>query len=200
MDEALKHFRKADPVMYRAAKAHGHLLSLRPVRTTRARLFATLCESVVSQQLSVKAADTIWTRLAEACGGEVTPESLRAASLPKLRNAGLSAAKGRTLKEIARAEREGLDLPALKKKTPEEAAAALTSVWGIGPWTAEMFLMFGLGHPDIFSPRDLGLVRSMERLYGLPKDPSIQELELIALRWSPHRTFACRILWKSRDS
>lgn len=200
MDEALKHFRKADPVMYRAAKAHGHLLSFRMRRATRARLFATLCESVVSQQLSVKAADTIWRHLAEACGGEVTPESVRATSLSTFRNAGLSAAKGKTLKEIARAVREGLDLPALKKKTPEEATAALTAVWGVGPWTAEMFLMFGLGHPDMFSARDLGLVRAMERLYDLPKNPPASELERIAARWSPHRTLACRILWKSRDS
>ncbi|MGB4076097.1 MAG: DNA-3-methyladenine glycosylase 2 family protein [Minisyncoccia bacterium] len=196
---ALLHFRKADPLLYKAAVRIQKTLVPRKTPPAAGRLFASLAESIVSQQLSVKASDTIWGRLKKVCGGRVMAESVRATSLTALRRSGLSNAKAKTLKELAKAVKNGLHLPALKKKTPEEATEALTKIWGIGPWTAEMFLMFGLGHPDIFSPRDLGLVRSMETLYGL-RNPSVKRLETIALTWSPHRTLACRILWRVRDS
>jgi DNA-3-methyladenine glycosylase II len=199
IEKALAHFKKVDPILHRAAKKVRHTLTSRPALKGKDRLFASLCESVVSQQLSVKASDTIWGRLKTICGGVVSPSSVRATSLPKLRKAGLSAAKAKTLKELAKAVEKGLDLPALKAKTPEEASEALVAVWGVGPWTVEMFLMFALAHPDIFSPRDLGLVRSMETLYGLKRNPSHKTLEKIALVWSPHRTLASRILWRMRD-
>ena len=161
---ALRHFKKVDPVLHGEAKRLMKTLSRRAEIRRADLLYAALAESVVSQQLSVKASDTIWTRLTAACGGNVTPSSVLKTSLPRMRKAGLSAAKAKTLKELAKAIEKGLHLPALKKKSPEEATATLTQVWGIGPWTAEMFLMFGLSHPDIFSARDLGLVRSMEAL------------------------------------
>lgn len=196
---ALAHLKKADPVLYLAAKKHHHSLSVKVKRQSADKLFAILCESVVSQQLSVKASDTIWKRLEVVCGGKVTPSSILSASLPRLRKAGLSAAKAKTLKEIAKTVKKGLNLPSLRKKTPEEATEALVAIWGVGPWTAEMFLIFGLHHPDIFSARDLGLVRAMETLYGL-KNPTPKTLDALALAWSPHRTFASRILWRSRDA
>jgi DNA-3-methyladenine glycosylase II len=93
-----------------------------------------------------------------------------------------------------------LDLAALRKVPEDEAVIALSAVWGIGRWTAEMFLMFALEREDVFSPGDLGLRRSMESLYGLPKDVPVMQLEAIALSWSPHRTFASRALWRIRDS
>ncbi len=195
---ALAHFKKVDPILYKAAKkVEAHLTARKPLRGPTA-LFNSLCESVVSQQLSVKASDTIWKRVQEVCGGTVSPDALIKASLPRLRKAGLSAAKTKTLKELAKAVQGGLNLGALRKSTPEEATEALVAVWGIGPWTAEMFLMFGLSHSDIFSSRDLGLARSMETLYNLKK-PSRERLEKIALAWSPHRTIACRVLWRVRD-
>ena len=199
LDKALVHFKRVDPILYKAAKMHAHTIPAHK-RKTRDQLFASLCESVVSQQLSVKAADTIWKRLEEACGGTVSPASIKKISLARMRKCGLSAAKSKTLKELAKAVNGGLDLPSLRKASPEEAVESLTKVWGIGPWTSEMFLMFGLGHPDIFSPGDLGLVRSMETLYGLKKDGSKTTLVKIAECWSPHRSLACRVLWRSRDS
>lgn len=199
LNKAMAHFKRVDPVLHKAAKAH--IKSVKPyTRKNRDQLFASLCESVVSQQLSVKAADTIWLRLKMACGGQVTPESVLKVTPAKMRACGLSAAKAKTLKELAKAVRRGLDLPALRAKTPEEASASLTRVWGIGPWTAEMFLMFGLGHPDIFSPGDLGLVRAMESLYDLQKDGPKEKLVQLAECWSPHRSVACRILWRTRDA
>lgn len=197
-DAEFKHFKKADPVLHSAGLKVRTKLTRKAAVRNADKLFATLAESVVSQQLSVKAADTIWTRLEVACGGKVTPASIKKVSLPRMRKAGLSGAKAKTLKELAKAVDKGLHLPALNKKSPEEATDILTEVWGIGPWTAEMFLMFGMNHPDIFSARDLGLVRAMEQLYGL-KNPTHAKLEKIAAAWSPHRTLASRILWRTRD-
>ncbi len=199
LNKAVAHFKQVDPILHKAAKAH--IKSVKPyTKKNRNQLFASLCESVVSQQLSVKAADTIWLRLKTACGGVVTPDTITKVTPAKMRACGLSAAKAKTLKELAKTVRRGLDLPTLRTKTPEEATTSLTQVWGIGPWTAEMFLMFGLGHPDIFSPGDLGLVRSMETLYDLKRDTPKEKLVKIAECWSPHRSVACRILWRSRDS
>lgn len=199
LKEPLKHFKKYDTTMYTLVKTYGPLVSRQAKITGQDRLFATLCESVVSQQLAVKAADVIWGRLVVVSKGKVTPENILKTPLPRLRSAGLSGAKAKTLKALAKASKGGLHLPALRKKSQQEAEAILTEVWGIGPWTSEMFLMFGLQHPDIFSPGDLGLVRSIEKHYNL-KNPSRERLLAISSSWSPHRTLACRVLWKAKDT
>lgn len=199
LDSTLAHLKVADPVLYEVGKTHQSSVS--PLKKTRGadRLFASLAEAVVSQQLSVKAADTIWIRLKAICGGAVTAESIRATPPARLRRAGLSAAKVKTLKELAKAVSNGLHLPALRNVSKDEAIERLTQIWGIGPWTCEMFLMFSLGHEDIFSARDLGLVRAMETIYKLPRGTSLKKLEAIAECWSPYRSYVCRILWRSRD-
>jgi DNA-3-methyladenine glycosylase II len=93
-----------------------------------------------------------------------------------------------------------IDLLKLKQIPEDEAKSRLTEIWGIGPWSAEMFLMFALGRPDVFSPGDLGLARSIEAIYGLPKNSPREKLLEIAERWIPHRTYACLILWRVRDA
>jgi DNA-3-methyladenine glycosylase II len=198
--DALKHFKNADPTLHGAAKrARGLPEKLAGKRGADA-LFAALASSVVSQQLSTKAAATIKERLRAACGGAITADAIAKARTDKLRKCGLSAAKVKTIKSLAAAIRSGaLDLSRLARIPEDEAAAKLTQVWGIGPWTAEMFLMFALGRPDVFSPGDLGLMRSMEELYGLPKNGSKEKLIEIARAWSPHRTYACLVLWNIRD-
>lgn len=200
---ALLHLKNADPVLYRAAlSVKDHFLQgVSAKRYTRQDLFSTLASSVTSQQLSTKAADTIWGRLVVACKGEVTPEAIKKLRLPTMRTCGLSAAKSKTLKELSKAVLSGeLDLLSLRKIPEEEAIVQLSAVWGIGRWTAEMFLMFALEREDVFSPGDLGLRRSIETIYGLPKDVHIRELEMLSLKWSPHRTFASRVLWRVRDT
>ncbi len=201
---ALLHLKGVDPILYAAALPLTDVLVPRSTaqrRYSSTKLFSSLAASVTGQQLSTKAADTIWGRLVTACKGDVTPEAIQKLRLPTMRKVGLSAAKAKTLKELSKAVLSGsLNLPALRKMPEEDAIAALSSVWGIGRWTAEMFLMFALEREDVFSPGDLGLRRSIEMLYGLPKDVSIQELEAISLVWSPHRTFASRVLWKVRDA
>ncbi len=199
--DPMQHFKKVDPVFYKAALPHHpHITGTTRRGYKKNDLFAKLAGSIVSQQLSTKAADTIWERLKVACKGEVTPETIKKLRTTSMRKAGLSAAKTKTLKELSQAIlSEKLDLVSLKKHPEEEAVAKLSEVWGIGRWTAEMFLMFALEREDIFSPGDLGLLRAMEELYGIPKNSKITVYEEIAVKWSPHRTFACRVLWRLRD-
>ncbi|HEX7651734.1 MAG TPA: DNA-3-methyladenine glycosylase [Candidatus Paceibacterota bacterium] len=199
---AYRHFKKADPKLHAAALPHRkHLPSRLSEKKGKEALFDALASSIAGQQLSTKAASTIRERLRTACGGRITAAAIAKLSPAKLRAAGLSGAKTKSLKELAAAVQNGiLDLPALRRIPEDEASAKLTSIWGIGPWTAEMFLMFALGRPDVFSAGDLGLVRAMEEIYGLPKNAPREKLLELSRAWSPHRTFASLILWRTRDN
>jgi DNA-3-methyladenine glycosylase II len=198
---ALAHFKKTDPILYRAALTHHDtIMANLKHRRGYTALFQALAGAVVSQQLSTKAADTIWERLKKACGGEVTPEAILKLRMPSMRKAGLSAAKAKSLKEIAKAVADGrINFKKLKRLPEEDAITSLSAIWGIGRWTAEMFLMFALGREDVFSPGDLGLIRAMEALYGIPKDSKKEVYVEYAARWSPYRSFAARVLWRVRD-
>lgn len=200
-NEALRHIRKVDPALYKAAKPFLSTLTSRiQIKRGTNALFASLAASVVSQQLSTKAADTIWNRLKKAAGGAVTPEAVLRMRTATMRSAGLSAAKVKTLKELAKAVASGsLNLPALRKLPEEVAVQELTKVWGIGTWTAEMFLIFALGRTDVFSPKDLGLIRAMELIYGIPRGSHIDEFTSRASLWAPYRSVACLILWRHWD-
>ncbi len=199
--EALKHFKRVDPKLHRAVAKHtGTLVSRVSPKRTNALLFATLASSVVSQQLSTKAAQTIWGRLKDACGGSVTPEAIIKMRTPRLRKAGLSAAKVKTLKELSKAVQEGLVLTSLRQMPEDKAIEKLSKIWGIGTWTAEMFLIFALGRTDVFSVGDLGLLRAMEDIYQIPQSsPKLVYIE-IAERWSPYRSVASLALWRHWDS
>ena len=199
--DALKHLKSVDPLIHGHAKKHAKVIAeSKKHRRNYQQLFEALAGSIVSQQLSTKAADTIWERLKAACGGKVSPEAITKLRLPSMRKAGLSAAKSKSLKELSKAVLAGsIDFKKLKKMPEAEAIATLSSVWGIGTWTAEMFLMFALEKPDIFSPKDLGLLRAMETIYGIPKDSPHEVYIAIAEKWSPHRSFASRVLWRVRD-
>ena len=199
---ALEHFKRVDPHFYTATKKyHASLPGTLSGKKTRAQLFASLVSTVVSQQLGLAAADAILSRVKEVCKGRLTPEAVLKARPATLRKAGLSGAKIKTLKSIARAvKHNSLDLLSLKTVSEAEAAEQLMKIWGLGPWSAEMFLMFALGRPDVFSPGDLGLIRAMEALYGLPKNAPRPSLLAIAEKWSPHRTYASLLLWRTRDT
>ena len=199
---ALRHFKRIDPHFYASTKAHHPSLPARlSEKRTRYGLFDSLISTVISQQLGIAAADTIYARVKKACGGKLTPESVLKTRDQTYRTAGLSGAKTKTLKAIASAVHKGeLDLLQLKRISEEEAAEKLMSIWGLGPWSVEMFMMFALGRSDVFSAGDLGLVRAMETIYGLPKNSPREQLIAIAKRWSPYRTYACLLLWRSRDT
>jgi DNA-3-methyladenine glycosylase II len=201
-DRALKHFKKADPRFYKATKPHHASL---PSRLAEKRgeqaLFSALVSIVVSQQLGTAAADTIFARVKKACGGKITPASVLRVRPASLSKAGLSGAKTKTIKEIAKAVSRGeLDLRSLGRIPEAEAAERLMRIWGLGPWSVEMFLMFSLGRPDVFSAGDLGLMRAIETIYALPKGAPREDLARIASVWAPYRTYACLLLWRSRDN
>jgi DNA-3-methyladenine glycosylase II len=156
--------------------------------------YAGLVWVVMGQQISVAAAKAIMARLVAALG-EVTPENVLAASDELLRGAGLSGAKVSTVRAIALAVEAGLDLGALKDVQAEQAVATLRAVKGIGPWTAEVYLLFALGHPDIFPAGDLALQESARLAFDLQARPKEKELLSRAEAWRPHRAAAARLLW-----
>ena len=131
----------------------------------------------------------------------MTVTSVLRAQPGRLRAAGLSGSKTKTLKAIAQAVKsKQIGLSTLGALGAEEAKSRLTEIWGIGPWSADMFLIFSLGHPDVFSPGDLGLVRAIEAIYGLPKNAPAEKILKISERCIPHRTYASLALWKTRDA
>jgi DNA-3-methyladenine glycosylase II len=200
-NKALAHFKKVDPLLYKAILPfHGSITNRVRIKRTNAALFESLAGSVVSQQLSTKAAASILARVKIACGGKIQPAALRILTAETLRGAGLSAAKIQTLQGLTNEVLSSrLTLLSLKKLQSDEAVKKLVALWGIGPWTAEMFLMFSLGAPDIFSPGDLILARAVEELYGLPKGSDRAIVEEITRRWSPYRTYASLFLWQRND-
>lgn len=158
------------------------------------RYFEILVSSIIGQQLSVKAADTIESRLRDAVDA-LTPEALAGQDLELLRQQGLSYSKANYILGLAEAFGTGvLDSDALAAMDPPEVIAALTALKGIGPWTAEMFLIFGMGHPDIWSPGDLGLRKAVEAHFG-----SEHTSTEVAKRWAPYRSYAALYLWEYVD-
>jgi len=198
---ALKHFKRVDPYFYTATLAHHTSLPTQlPEKKTRAQLFESLVRIVISQQLGTAAARSIFVRVKEACGGRFTPELVLTTREATFRTAGLSSAKVKTLKAIATAvKNNSLDLLSLKRIPEADAAEKLMNVWGLGPWSVEMFLMNSLGRSDVFSAGDLGLIRAMEAIYKLPKNTPRTTLLALAEKWSPYRSFASLLLWRTRD-
>jgi len=175
--------------MQKAHERAGHP----PVRRNEAG-FIGLCRIIVAQQISASAARGIWARV-EAGVKPLTPARLAAMSEDELRACGLSRPKIRTLRAISEAVLGGLDLDALAVIDEEEARASLTAISGVGPWTADIYLMFCLGRADVFAPGDLALQIATQMLMDLKERPSKDEMAKIAERWSPWRGVAARLLW-----
>lgn len=152
--------------------------------------FEALLSAVVSQQLSVSAADSIWNRLETA--GLIAPDAIALAHEDALRACGLSRPKIRYAKGLADS---GLDFDALRSLPTEAVIAELTALKGIGKWTAEIYAMASLGRADVFAAGDLALQESARILFGLQQRPTEMELDLMAADWSPWRSVAARLLW-----
>jgi DNA-3-methyladenine glycosylase II len=189
IEEGLAHLTRVDPRLVPVAALAGEV----PLRL-REPGFAGLARIVVSQQVSVASAAAIYGRL-EANLVPFTPARLLVCDDAELRACGLSASKIRTLRAIALATREGLDLEGLATRPPEEAMAELTRFPGIGRWTAEIFLMFCGGHPDIFPVGDLALRSAVADAFALPHRPGGAALADMARGWSPWRGVAARLFW-----
>lgn len=157
--------------------------------------FAGLAGIVVSQQLSVASANAIWTKVAGTID-PLTPERFLAASDDTLRLAGLSRPKQRTLRAVAAAVVGGtLELDGLHGQSPEDIHAHMTAVSGIGPWTADIYLLFCLGHADAFAAGDLALQEAVKIGFNLAARPTAKELAAMAQAWRPWRGVAARVLW-----
>ncbi len=180
----------ADPRLVAVAAQAGPL----PLRR-RAGGFPGLASIMVSQQLSTASASAIWGRLAAAYD-PFTPERLIRARATRLASLGLSAPKIRAIKEIAKAIASGrLDCESLPEMPADAAHAALCAVHGIGPWSADIYLLFCLGHPDAWPAGDLALQEAARLAFALPERPSPKETIVLAEAWRPWRGVAARLLW-----
>jgi DNA-3-methyladenine glycosylase II len=156
--------------------------------------FAGLARVVIGQQVSTASAEAIWSRFAAAFP-EGSPEALAAADEATLRAVGLSGAKIATLRAVAAAVAGGLDLDALAALPGDEAHARLTAIKGIGPWTADVYLLFCLGHADVFPAGDLALRNAVADSFRRDGPVPIAELHAMAEKWSPWRGVAARLFW-----
>lgn len=178
-----------DPVLGRAIRRIGPI-----ERRVTPDLFEALAGSIVGQQISGKAAETVWRRLNALTGG-VTPQSIVQAAVEALRGCGLSLRKVGYLQEAARAALEGrLDEKELAAMSDREVVDRLTALPGVGVWTAEMLMIFSMQRPDVVSFGDLAIRRGVMRLYGL-ESLSRREFETYRSRWSPYGTVASFYLW-----
>ncbi len=179
-----------NPDMARAYKLAGA-----PASRKRAPGFPSLLRIIVNQQVSVHAGRAIWARL-EAGLGRVGVKAVLSASDADLRGFGLSAAKTRYAKALADAVSGGsLDLKGLARLSDDDVRAEMTKVLGLGKWSADIYLMFALGRPDIWPVGDLALAVAAERLLGLKTRPGPKEMEAIGGEWKPWRTDAAVMLW-----
>lgn len=190
-----KHLSEADKVMAHLVRSH----SLTPIRAAKNPL-EELVESIISQQLSVKAAHTIHTRFLGLYGGRMpSAERIIATPTARIRSCGVSGSKAEYIKNVALAFQAGhLNRAHLEKMSDEEVRARLVAIKGVGQWTAEMFLIFSLGRPDVFSPGDVGLQNAIKRQYS--KEPTPTLMAKLSALWSPYRSFASRYLWASLDN
>jgi DNA-3-methyladenine glycosylase II len=201
-EEALEVLRR-DPVMAAMLDEFGPLdevLRRRGRRPTEA--YGALLRAIVGQQLSTKAARSIYARLEEMFGGRApTPAELLAADSEEVRSVGLSRPKVAYLRDLAEHVEDGrLELDRLAELPDEEVIAQLTAVKGLGEWTAHMFLIFHLGRPDVLPVGDLGIRNAAASAYSLEGPPKPAELTELAEGWRPHRSLASLYLWRSLDN
>lgn len=161
--------------------------------------FESLVESVISQQLAVKAAETIFLRVKKSAGGRIIPARIASLSESQMREAGVSGAKIKAIQGLASASiNREINFNKLHEiDSDEEIFKQLTSLWGIGPWTVDMFMMFQLGRLDIWPTGDLGVRRGWEKIYSLPEEITPKELELKGEKFRPYRSVLAWYCWRA---
>lgn len=192
--EATKHLARVDPVLRELVRKHREA-DFR----LRGDAFQALARAIVGQQISVKAAQSIWARF-EQCVGKVTPANVVARDAAALRACGFSGQKVSYVKDLARRFHCGEVKPRRWNAMDDEAIIEeLVAVKGIGRWTAEMFLMFSLARPNVLPVDDLGLQRAMERNYNNGRAITRNRMRRIAAAWSPWCTVASWYMWRSLE-
>jgi DNA-3-methyladenine glycosylase II len=187
---------RRDPIIGELMRRHGTCGLARAQHTDP---FKALIRAIVAQQLSTRAAATIFARFEALFDtGFPTASEVRAISDDRLRGCGLSSQKLGYLRDLCRRVEEGsLPLDALDRMSDDEVIDALTQVKGIGRWTAEMFLMFRLHRPDVLPVGDLGIIKAVQKVYGFRKTPTPERLVRLGESWRPYRSVACWYLWAS---
>jgi DNA-3-methyladenine glycosylase II len=200
--KALATLREADPVMARLVDEHAAVVRRDLSRERPGDAYGALLRSIVGQQLSTKAARTIYGRMADLFDGHApTPRQLLAVDPERIRAAGLSYSKISYLRDLAAHVEDGsLELARLPELSDEEVSAQLTAIKGLGQWTADMFLIFHLGRPDVLPVGDLGIRRATQVAYRMRKLPDAKRLEKVARPWRPYRSLASLFLWSSLDN
>jgi 3-methyladenine DNA glycosylase/8-oxoguanine DNA glycosylase len=194
---ALSHLRAADPALAAIIDRVG---PYRLTPRTDGTHFDYVVRCIVGQQLSGKAAATIYKRVCDLYGGFPTPAQLLKTPDASLRAAGLSGRKTEYVKELAaRTKAKSIAILGIHEMTDDDVMETLVSVRGIGRWTAQMVLMFRLGRPDILPELDLGVQKAVQRLHRMRKLPSPEKLQKIGKKWSPYRTVAAWYLWRSLE-
>jgi DNA-3-methyladenine glycosylase II len=193
---------KADKKLAKVMKRGGPIHPDKDRRASRSDPYEALARAICGQQLSTKAAASIWAKVEAVFGGQTpAPEQVIDADPQALRDAGLSWGKVSYFRDLAERVRDGdLDLKRLPQLEDEEVIEELTRIKGIGRWTAEMFLIFHLGRPDVLATGDLGIRKGAQLAYGMDEMPTPEELGQMGERWRPHRTLACLYLWRSLDN
>src|SRR3954468_12337474 len=193
-DSAKRSLARRDPVMGAIMRAHPKIFLAR-----RGEPFMTLARAIVAQQISVKAAQSIWDRFV-ACVGEVTPENVLLKQRPLLRACGLSDRKTEYIADLAQHFAAGaIHVHRWPEMGDEDIIAELIEVRGIGRWTAEMFLIFNLLRPDVFPLDDLGLQKGIQRAYFNGRKVSVKAMQRLGEGWRPWRSVATWYLWRSLD-
>jgi len=168
--------------------------------TTRKDPFFSLCRTIVGQQISTKAADSIWLRFEEKCKKKIIPETILKLPSRSLKRAGLSRQKVSYLKNIAKSfKNKSFNIRDLKKMDDDLAIDYITKLKGLGIWSAQMFLMFNLNRPDIFPTKDIGLIRAISKNYKTSYPPSERFLNKISKMHSGYRSVLTWYMWRSID-
>jgi DNA-3-methyladenine glycosylase II len=165
---------------------------------SKASPFEALVRAVVYQSIAAKAAEAIYHRLKDKVGGKLTPANLGALTSRQIASVGLSGSKARTIRDLATwFATHPKSARALPTMSDEEVVTTLTSIAGIGAWTANVFLIFNLHRPDVMPAVDLGLRRGVQLIYGLPAVATAKEVQAAADHWRPYRSIACIYLWQA---
>jgi len=193
--KAKKVLSKRDPVLRKIIKKYN-----KGFLTTKNDPFFSLCRTIVGQQISTKAADSIWEKFEKKCKGQIIPKMVLKIPSRSLKKAGLSRQKISYLKIIAKAFiNKSFDVKKIKKMNDSDAIDYITKLKGLGEWSAEMFLMFNLNRPDIFPVKDIGLLRAISKNYKKSYPPSKRFLDKISKLHAGYRTLFTWYCWKSID-
>ena len=194
-NSAVKYLSKKDPVIKKLISQYKD-----KTLTTRKDIFFSLCKSIVGQQISVQAANSVFKKFEKVCNGKINPKKINKLRPSKLKRCGLSRQKVKGIKELAiKFENKSFEPKKIKFMTDEEAIIYLSSLRQIGRWSAEMILLFTLNRPDIWPVQDIGLLRSISNNYKKKYFPPKKFIEFLRKKFTPYCSVATWYLWRSID-